>query len=223
MIDIILGSILTSNLVATVISNKHLIFRLRNNLDLYPAKIEKNETDSKIDSKTKLNTDSSKLNIDLNKGLLEQIEAKPKSKAKYKLPKVTPEVKPKHKFIQTGIASWYGNEGEDGHLTATGEIFHKHRMTAAHLSLPMHSKIKVTNLVNHREVEVVINDTGGFGSKRYNKVINGESIPRVLDCSEECASRLGYKDRGWTLVKIELIKEGNIPNPMVRLHRSKVT
>ena len=45
------------------------------------------------------------------------------------------------------IFSHYGhNDGFDGQLTANGEIFDQHGLSAAHKTLPLNSWIKVTNL-----------------------------------------------------------------------------
>lgn len=46
---------------------------------------------------------------------------------------------------EVGIASWYG-PGCQGRETASGESFHQGKMTAAHPSLPIGTRAKVTNL-----------------------------------------------------------------------------
>lgn len=58
-----------------------------------------------------------------------------------------------------GKASWYG-PGFHGKRTASGQRFNQNAMTAAHRSLPIGSKARVTNLRNGRSVEVTINDRG---------------------------------------------------------------
>ncbi|MEQ1530844.1 MAG: septal ring lytic transglycosylase RlpA family protein, partial [Methylococcales bacterium] len=62
---------------------------------------------------------------------------------------------PVHKEV--GKASWYG-PGFNGQETANGETFDQTEMTAAHPSLPMGTKAKVTNLENGKKVDVKIND-----------------------------------------------------------------
>jgi rare lipoprotein A len=62
---------------------------------------------------------------------------------------------------QVGTASWYGGKFH-GRKTASGQIFNTHKLTAAHKTLKLGSKIKVTNLHNHRSVIVLINDRGPF-------------------------------------------------------------
>src|SRR5437016_5396333 len=59
---------------------------------------------------------------------------------------------------QTGIASVYSS----GHLTANGERFNPRALTAAHKTLPFGTKVRVTNLRNHRSVVVRISDRGPF-------------------------------------------------------------
>jgi rare lipoprotein A len=55
-------------------------------------------------------------------------------------------------------ASFYGS----GHTTASGEAFNPSALTAAHKSLPLGSKVRVTNRNNDRSVVVRINDRGPF-------------------------------------------------------------
>ena len=47
--------------------------------------------------------------------------------------------------IQKGIASYYGNSMH-GRRTYSGEKYNKDSLTAAHRTLPMGTKVKVTNL-----------------------------------------------------------------------------
>ncbi len=76
--------------------------------------------------------------------------------------------------ILKGQASWYGPQFH-GRLTATGETYNQHELTAAHPSLPFNTYLKVRNLRNGESVIVRINDRGPF-------------IPgRSLDLSREAA------------------------------------
>ncbi|HEY3920131.1 MAG TPA: septal ring lytic transglycosylase RlpA family protein [Stellaceae bacterium] len=101
---------------------------------------------------------------------------------------VVPPPPPKPK--QTGVASWYGGEWQ-GRVTASGLPFDDTQLTAAHRTLPLNSRVKVTNLRNGRSVEVTIIDRGPY--------IHG----RVIDLSEAAAEKLGMVKRGVTRVKIE--------------------
>jgi len=60
-----------------------------------------------------------------------------------------------------GTASWYGPYFH-GRLTATGEIFNQHELTAAHKTLPFGTVLKVRNLLNDNTVVVRINDRGPY-------------------------------------------------------------
>src|SRR5258708_19512609 len=62
----------------------------------------------------------------------------------------------KAKPYQIGTASWYG-ENFDGKPTASGEPYDMYNMTAAHLTLPMGSYVKVTNLKNRQTLLVPAN------------------------------------------------------------------
>ena len=89
-----------------------------------------------------------------------------------------------------GEASWYG-PGFHGQETASGETFNQKEMTAAHPSLPMGTKAKVTNLENGKKVEVRINDRGPSADGR------------VIDLSSAAAKKLDMKKDGSDQVKIE--------------------
>ncbi|GAB4378173.1 MAG: hypothetical protein Kow00121_29440 [Elainellaceae cyanobacterium] len=64
-----------------------------------------------------------------------------------------------------GLASWYGPYFH-GRLTATGEIFDQHALTAAHPTLPFNTYLKVTNLLSGKTVIVRINDRGPYFEDR---------------------------------------------------------
>ncbi|MGH8582595.1 MAG: septal ring lytic transglycosylase RlpA family protein [Gammaproteobacteria bacterium] len=95
-------------------------------------------------------------------------------------------------FEQVGTASWYG-PGFHGKETANGEIFNQDELTAAHRTLPLGTKVAVTNVRNGKSVKVEINDRGPY--------IKG----RVIDLSRAAAIRLGMKDAGLAKVQIEAI------------------
>jgi rare lipoprotein A len=92
------------------------------------------------------------------------------------------------------MASWYGSVLQ-GHLTASGRRFNMYEFTAAHRTLPFGSKVKVTDLRNHRSVVVTITD-------------RGELFPgREIDLSWGAASELHMVKRGVDPVRLELITE----------------
>jgi rare lipoprotein A len=55
------------------------------------------------------------------------------------------------------LASWYGLS-EHGAKTASGEVYDLYNMTAAHASLPLHTRVRVKNLRTGKSVIVTIND-----------------------------------------------------------------
>lgn len=86
-------------------------------------------------------------------------------------------------YEASGKASWYG-PGFDGHRTASGERFSRHAYTAAHKSLPLNSRVMVTNLANNESVVVKINDRGPF--------VRG----RLIDLSQAAARAIGIRGVG---------------------------
>ncbi len=97
-------------------------------------------------------------------------------------------------FEEIGTASWYGKDFH-GKKTANGETYNLDDLTAAHPTLPLPSMIKVTNLDNNKSQVVRVNDRGPFAKNR------------VIDVSEKTAEILGFKNKGTTQVKVELLRE----------------
>src|ERR1700756_4810173 len=98
----------------------------------------------------------------------------------------------KTKPYQVGTASWYGQSFQ-GKPTASGEPHQMYDMTAASLTLPMGSYVKVTNLRNGKAVVVRINDRG--------PVVPG----RIIDLSYGAAQALQFKRRGLQWVRLDLV------------------
>lgn len=92
-----------------------------------------------------------------------------------------------------GVASWYG-PGFHGRLTANGETFDMYSSTAAHLTLPFGSLVRVVNPRTGKNRVLRINDRGPF--------VEG----REIDISYDAARRLGMEDRGLTRVRLELLE-----------------
>ena len=102
--------------------------------------------------------------------------------------------RPATKHALDGTASWYG-PGFHGKKTASGEIYDQNKLTAAHKTVPLGSKARVTNLENGNSVEVEINDRGPF--------VKG----RIIDLSRAAAGALGIVESGTAPVQIELIRD----------------
>ena len=100
-------------------------------------------------------------------------------------------------YIQYGKASFYADQFQ-GRTTANGEKYDHNKLTAAHLSLPFGTKVKVTNLSNNKTTLVVINDRGPF--------IEG----RIIDLSKSAAQQLDFIPLGVVEVKVEVLNPETI-------------
>jgi rare lipoprotein A len=97
-----------------------------------------------------------------------------------------------HTQALKGTASYYGAKFH-GRRTASGERFNQNALTAAHKTLPLGTKVRVTNLRNGESVEVTINDRGPY--------VKG----RIIDLSKGAARELGMLRSGTAKVKVEVI------------------
>ncbi len=107
-------------------------------------------------------------------------------------------------FQEEGFASWYGIDFH-GKKTATGEVYDMFSISAAHKTLPLGTKVRVTNLENGRELELVVNDRGPF--------VDG----RIIDLSYASARLLGMADNGLARVRVVGVEE----NPVLANARAK--
>jgi rare lipoprotein A len=92
--------------------------------------------------------------------------------------------------IQVGIASFY-HSSLVGNLTANGERYDEGALTAAHRTLGLGTRVRVTNLENRRSVVVTVNDRGPYAKGR------------IIDLSRRAARVLGFVHDGVTKVKVE--------------------
>lgn len=74
-----------------------------------------------------------------------------------------------------GTASWYG-AFHHGRRTASGERFDMRAHTAAHRTLPLGTRLRVTNLANGKSVDVRINDRGPAVRSRIIDVSHGVAV-----------------------------------------------
>ena len=109
-------------------------------------------------------------------------------------------------YDETGIASWYGPKFH-GRRTANGEIFDMNLLTAAHPTLPMPVRARVTNLENGKSIIVRINDRGPFAKDRE------------IDLSRKAAEVLGFRDKGTTQVRVQYLGRAPMYDSAGRLIR----
>ncbi len=90
------------------------------------------------------------------------------------------------------VASWYGPDFH-GKLTASGDVYNMFDHTAAHKTLSLGTRLKITNPDNGKSTHVIINDRGPF--------IRG----RDIDLSYQAAKDIGLISHGTGIVKVEYI------------------
>jgi peptidoglycan lytic transglycosylase len=91
-----------------------------------------------------------------------------------------------------GVASWYGRDFH-GRLTANGEVYDMHSISAAHTTLPLPCYVRVTNLDNGRSIIVRVNDRGPYHRNR------------VIDLSIGTAKALDFYSRGLAHVRVDYV------------------
>jgi rare lipoprotein A len=96
-------------------------------------------------------------------------------------------------YVETGMASWYGPPYHN-RRASNGEIYNMNAFTAAHRTLPLGTRVRVTNLQTGRSTTVRITDRGPF--------IRG----RVIDLSLAAAKAIGVWHAGVARVKVEVLQ-----------------
>jgi rare lipoprotein A len=96
------------------------------------------------------------------------------------------------KAVGQGTASYYGRELA-GNRTASGERFNPNDLTAAHRTLPLGTRLRVTNVANGRSVIVRVNDRGPFVGRR------------LIDVSLGAAREIQMIRTGTAQVRLELV------------------
>ncbi len=97
---------------------------------------------------------------------------------------------------ETGLAAVY-TDALNGHVTASGQIYDKAKLTAAHKTLPFGTTVRVTSTANNKSVVLRINDRGPT------------QAARVLDISPAAAARLGFSPRVMREVTVEVVALGS--------------
>jgi rare lipoprotein A len=91
-----------------------------------------------------------------------------------------------------GLASYYAAKFH-GRRTASGEKFNSKLFTAAHLTLPFGTLLKVTNPGNSKSVVVRVNDRGPY------------IRDRILDLSRAAADLIGITRSGVARVELDIM------------------
>jgi len=94
-------------------------------------------------------------------------------------------------FSETGDASWYGKKFQ-GKPTASGKLFDMYAYTASHKTLPFGTMITVTNLSNHKSIDVEVTDRGTLKKDR------------IVDLSYQAAKEIGLIELGVTKVEVKI-------------------
>ena len=106
------------------------------------------------------------------------------------------------------MASWYG-ESYHGRLTANGEIYDMHALTAAHPTLQLPSVVRVTNLENGRSLVLRVNDRGPFVKDR------------LIDLSFAAARELGFERQGLAQVQVRYLGLARLDEAPIRPGESR--
>ena len=104
------------------------------------------------------------------------------------------------RYDEVGEASWYDESSYFGLVrgdTSLGEKVKPFALSAAHKTLPIPCRVKVSNLENGKSVKLRVNDRGPF-------------IPgRIIDVTPRAAGKLGFKKQGLVQVRVEVLSVGD--------------
>lgn len=101
-----------------------------------------------------------------------------------------PDIEGNRVSSEVGLASWYGPPYA-GRKGADGTVYDQNAMTAAHLTLPLGTVVRVTNLTTNQSAVVRITDRGPF--------VRG----RIIDLSLAAAKAIGVYRVGVARVRVE--------------------
>jgi rare lipoprotein A len=94
---------------------------------------------------------------------------------------------------EEGTATLYSDRSE-GRKTASGEVYDKKALTAAHRKYAYGTRLRVTNLANGKSAVVTVND-------RMKRTAQG-----VIEVTPRVASLLGFAKAGTARVRVEVVK-----------------
>ena len=94
--------------------------------------------------------------------------------------------------VLTGVASYY-HDSLHGKRTASGQAYNKNALSAAHKTLPLGTRVRVTEPNSGRSVELEVNDRGPF------------TRGRIIDLSRRAATQLGMIKNGVAKVNVKIL------------------
>lgn len=97
---------------------------------------------------------------------------------------------------EEGLASYYHTRFH-GRKSSSGRVHHSEELVAAHRTYPFGTFLRVTNLSNMKSVIVCVTDRGPHRKSR------------IIDVSANAAERLGFRQKGVTRVRLEVV-----PSPL---------
>lgn len=100
-------------------------------------------------------------------------------------------------YSAEGVATYYEAGGTRG---ALGERLRRGDYYAAHTTLPMPCRVRITSLSNGKSCEARVADRGPF------------TRGRLIDVSAAVARELGFTRKGVERVRVEVISVGDCPN-----------
>jgi rare lipoprotein A len=107
----------------------------------------------------------------------------------------TPVATPPAEYSEEGLATYYAADFH-GRKTSNGEIFDMNKPSAAHISLPFGTVVRVTNLSNNKSITVRINDRMPPNNKG-----------RIIDLSLAAAREIELVAQGVAKVRVEVISK----------------
>lgn len=93
---------------------------------------------------------------------------------------------------EEGLASYY-HERFQGRKSSSGRMHDNSELVAAHRTHPFGTFLRVTNLANRQTVIVCVTDRGPHRRSR------------IIDLSPKAAEQLGFKEKGVTRVRLEVV------------------
>lgn len=111
---------------------------------------------------------------------------------------------------EVGLASWIADDFH-GLRTAGGELYDKDALTGSHRTLPMNTRVEVTNLETGRFTVVRINDRGPFKKDR------------IIDVSHRAAEELGMIASGLIKVRLRVLDGQGVPSTVASVPQQATT